>query len=453
MLEDSLSYDLLWVLTAMIIASMLLGYRWSRDPFHPAILLGLLFMFSFVLETLQAFRHPDFTRFLPNPQPVQTTLLIYITGLGALFAGLLSIRLKRSETQKLHALNELVPSDVSKTRLISLAYLLAAIALAAYWYGIFNVGGFMRAYATSKGGGFVGSGYVGEASLLAYPAVIIFALSWSGRKLGWFYWLVILVMSSPGLLHGIFGGRRGPLFITLSVMFFSWCIARGKAPRLRLIIIMGALFVAAVLFVQSQRKDVYFGSENKLSMDRFLEMLREPELDAGHNFIHTTGAINAARVTNFFHWGRRFFTIYLVRPIPRQIWPTKYEDASRFFYSGESSISDSQWDIVNGWFPIAGSAVNSIADLYLEFKWFGVLGCWLLGRFLGICWKNFRLKGGFWTLIFFSTSILSLYLPTQSLSAFLHRFLYINIVTYLIWWLWLGKPGVAAPVPETGAEG
>jgi len=245
-------------------------------------------------------------------------------------------------------------------------------------------------------------------------------------------------MTSPGLIHGTFGGRRGPLFITLCALFFAWILARWRLPKWRTIGLVMLAIVAAVVFIQSQRRKVYLGSENKVDVNRFVELVRAPELSEGDNFVFSAGDILVTHETEFFHWGRTFVMNYVVRPVPKQLWPSKYDDAAEYLYGGgQTDLSDADWLRTVGWIPLSGSASNLVADLYAEFSWGAILGCWLLGRFIGVTWRNFRVRGGFWVFMYMCVGILSVYLPTQSFSAFFHRFLYMNIVTYLLWRYWM----------------
>jgi hypothetical protein len=44
-----------------------------------------------------------------------------------------------------------------------------------------------------------------------------------------------------------------------------------------------------------------------------------------------------------------------------------------------------------------------------------------------------RLEGGFWSIIFFTMLALSIYLPTQSFSAWLLRLMFMSGFAYLFW--------------------
>jgi hypothetical protein len=67
---------------------------------------------------------------------------------------------------------------------------------------------------------------------------------------------------------------------------------------------------------------------------------------------------------------------------------------------------------------------------------------YLVGRAFAFVWRKHRLEGGLWTVILIEMLIPSVYLPSQSFSAWLHRVLIMVIVTVLVWnhWLKIGPP-------------
>jgi hypothetical protein len=96
-------------------------------------------------------------------------------------------------------------------------------------------------------------------------------------------------------------------------------------------------------------------------------------------------------------------------------------------------IPDAEWVAAVGWIPLRGSAAGFITDLFLEFSWGALLFCYLLGRFYGALWRKAATLGGVWTLLFIEAAALSVYIPTQSVSAVFHRFLFMTIPTLLLW--------------------
>jgi hypothetical protein len=330
-------------------------------------------------------------------------------------------------------------TDAQKRKLLQLAWVLGLIAIAAYWFSIYEGGGFFRAYSRSKGGGRSVSGYQSEAYNLGIAAVLLYSIGIQGRRIRGEHLLTMLLFASPLLLPGIFGGFRGPLFLGMSGCFFAWHLAKGRLPKPRVIVLASAIALLALVMVQSQRRHVYFGSGKSFDIDRFWQALHKEEINAGDNFVVSSGAVLAHHRTEQFHYGRRFIITFFIRPIPRQIWPTQYDDMAELLY-GEGYTyggmlelySEQMWINSLGWKPLSGYAVNSIVDLYGEFSWGFVGACWLLGWGLGRLWANFRQRGGLWLVFYVMAMVLSVYLPTQSFSAFVHRLLYVSVMTYVL---------------------
>ena len=157
---------------------------------------------------------------------------------------------------------------------------------------------------------------------------------------------------------------------------------------------------------------------------------------AGHFYVYGAGSILTTRYHQNYYWGKRYAVTLLVRPIPKQIWPTKYEDTM-----GEetNSIKMSRWKETMRWEYLTGSACGIVSDSYMEFGLGCLLICYLMGSFLNFCWRKHRIEGEFWTIFYSFACILGIYLPTQSLSAFWHRFLFMSIPTAIIWRLYIDK--------------
>jgi hypothetical protein len=144
----------------------------------------------------------------------------------------------------------------------------------------------------------------------------------------------------------------------------------------------------------------------------------------------------SAEQLDHFYWGRRYFTLLFVRPIPKFVWPTKYEDLGLGWMvnePGTAGLSDRVWLRAVGFMPLRGSAGGFIADAFLEFWWFGVIVCYLIGRLYGYCWTRSVLSGQIWTVIYVQLLVLSVYLPAQSVGAWLYRALLLIVPTWILW--------------------
>ena len=204
-------------------------------------------------------------------------------------------------------------------------------------------------------------------------------------------------------------------------------------------VILGGL----MLFLVSNRRNIYLGSDLDFDRQAFVDRLVVRDGSSGQEFIYSSGLILTAERLDRFYWGRRYFGILFVRPIPRQVWPTKYEDLGLGWMvnqPGTGGFSDWEWLGAVGFRPLRGSAGGFVADMFLEFWWFGVIVCYLIGRLYGYCWTRSVRSGQFWTLVYVELLALSVYLPAQSVQAWLYRALLLTVPTGILW-KWFVVPG------------
>ena len=205
--------------------------------------------------------------------------------------------------------------------------MLAIAGIASFVYGIINVGGFSQAYGRAYGGGYSDSGWVRDLALLCLPALLLFTISQQGRRVTLRALLIMLAFASPFLIHGLLGARRGPTFMGLAGPAMVFYMARGKRPRLATLIAGGALLGTLMLGLVSNRQSVYWGAD--LELEQGPEDYFRP--GSGNDFIYGAGLVIVTDETQDFSWGTTYLTTLFVRPIPKSIWPTKYQDAAEFF--------------------------------------------------------------------------------------------------------------------------
>jgi hypothetical protein len=446
---------LLMLATAFLGGVAYYAYQRSGDSLHPAIVLAPLFLLGLVMEPAQRLLHPEIVQFFPDYQGISFALMVQYLGMAALFAGMLSIvsRIGTDRQRSMILDMSLDPRKRAKVRIV--AWSLAAFSLAGYWYGIYLQGGFVQSYSMSKGGIANMSGYFGEAQNLGVAALVFYAVSVQGARLTVTHVLIGLLMISPVLLHGTFGGRRGPLFIAGASMFVAYFIAVGRVPKFRYIAAMSSILLVGVVFIGSQRQFLYFGSGQGMDLETFWTAILGKQIESGDNFVVSSGAVNAIYEIDEYHWGRRFLTMFGVRPIPRALWPSKYDDISLALYGrsfADLQNAHYQWLTVLGWRPTNGYAINAIVDLFWEFSWGYVLALWFFGRGISMVWYRFRTIGGFWFVGYFLIAALAIYLPTQSFSAFAHRFLYLSVMSFIFWRFTVGRESKRRVVRGTTAR-
>jgi hypothetical protein len=320
---------------------------------------------------------------------------------------------------------------------------MGALAVGAFLVQLENVGGFVSAYSHGKGGGRAESGIVGEAILLSFPALLVLALSVyaEARPVTALHAAMALFIASPHLIQGFLGGRRGPLFLVLTMLLFSWLIAKGKRPSLGAIVISVCAIGFAVIFVASQRQHIYLGSQESFEFSRVFQGdgLAPEEVDPGNSYVTAISSIIAADFYDDHYWGYRYFVTFFIRPIPKEIWPTKYEDMGGEWME-QQALGGASWRFANslGFALPTGMSGGSIADGYVEFSWGVVLMFFLIGRAFAASYARHRNEGGFWSIIFFTMLALSIYLPTQSFSAWMLRLIFMTAFAYLLWRIAIG---------------
>jgi oligosaccharide repeat unit polymerase len=251
-----------------------------------------------------------------------------------------------------------------------------------------------------------------------------------------------LLFAMPHLLQGTFGGRRGPIFLILCVLFLAWYTAKGKSPTLKEAMIGVGAVGLTVLLVWSQRQHLYLGAEDaEFQSSEFADRLLGEDLNEGNTFVAGAATIITADRFENFYWGYRYFVTFVIRPIPKQLWPTKYDDmgADWLYRYGDEEREIRYWEALGFRLP-DGTAPGSIADGYLELSWGVVPLFFMIGLFYSYVWRRHRADGGFWTILLVVMLILSIYLATQSVTAWGHRLFYIGLTTFLVWKYWLGAP-------------
>jgi hypothetical protein len=341
-------------------------------------------------------------------------------------------------------------SPGTRQRIFQIGCTLGMIAVGVFAALVTSGGGIAGSFGRPKGGVGTTSGYVNELQLLAYPAIVLLAVARRGHRLRWYDIALALLFALPHLMTGILGTRRGPVFQILATLAISYCLVSFR--RVSLLRVLGGLVAMGivVMFLYSQRARIYVGSELDFDYAAFYESLLPRQSDPGGDFIVSSGSVLMAQQTGQYHWGSRLLVTFFVRPIPKQLWPTKYEDTGFGWMvsePGKAGFSVSDWLANLGWAPRQGSATGFITDLFLEFSWGALAAYYLLGRFYGYLWSKAVLAKGVFAPLYIEAAALSIYVPTQSVSAVLHRFLVMAVPTLLLWKL-LVAPWMARAIPR-----
>lgn len=425
------------ILTGAVLAfSMWRAYRKYHDPLHPLMFLGPICIYVYVYQPLMLQR-VEISYYFPEKGSLEMAQTVILAFMAALCYGLLNIKAAPDQIRGVTG-KSFQPGVRSKQRFRIAALILGSIGLGGFIYMSATGPGVLKAYGQYKGALVAVSGYIGESTLLTIPACILYIFSRQGEKWNLRHYALLALFALPHLIHAFLGARRGPAFSIMVALLIPWFMTMSRRPSLRAVLTALLLIGIVIIFLFSQRSQIYIGSEFEFDKERFVEKLKPTEdaVNQGNDYIYGCGLMIASKFHNHHFWGRRYAVLMLVRPIPRQIWPKKYSDTGMSFLVEEGStagMTDSQWMDAVGWFAYRGSAPGIVGDLFLEFGWFGLVGAYLLGLGFAWLWKNALIRKGLWGVLYSLAGLLSIYLPAQSVTAFLYRFVFMSIPCILVW--------------------
>ena len=418
-------FELLLILAAALaLLGLIIAFDGSRDVFHPLIFIAPMFAFLYGWMPWKLLQADGLSRFFDGDQ-LRYVQFLNLLGVFAFIAACLSVgtRIKRPL-----AVAQSLPFRTAQRLLVGGA-VVGSLGLACWLTTIINVGGFRQAFSTSYTGGWDPSGYVRDGSLLLLVGVLfaLTALSAGGPRL-----IAIAEMvcfGGPWLLSAVLMGRRGPTFALCIVLLMGWYFNRTKRPPLVAIGLGGACLGWLVLFLVTNRSNLYLGSDFNMKND-VSQIVDTP--DTGNEFIYGTGTVLSAERRDHYFWMRRYLAQIMVRPIPSAIWPTKYEDFGVPELLFNAGTGEGFGDTL-GWVGAPGSAPGIVADLWVEVWWFAVLLMAALGWLYGAVWKRAVLRGGPWATQYTILSCLSIYLVMQTMEAVIFRTLMLSIPAWLVW--------------------
>ncbi|MEJ7709652.1 MAG: hypothetical protein WKF84_07280 [Pyrinomonadaceae bacterium] len=211
-------------------------------------------------------------------------------------------------------------------------------------------------------------------------------------------------------------------------------MVRARRPQPLFFLVAGCGLGLLMLFLVSNRESIYLGSEWNLDKSVFDYLkVENPEHGTGNEYIYGGGTILHASVGEEYYWGRRYFAEVFVRPIPRQLWPNKYEAVGLEQLEQNAGAGGEELLDTIGWSGAFGAAPGMIADLWLEFWWFSLLALYAIGWGYAKVWRLACLKGNFYVVIYVFMASLSIFLIFQTIEAILVRFLFMAGSSWLVW--------------------
>jgi hypothetical protein len=427
-------FEFLAYLTGLaVLAFGVLAWAMHRDPFHPVLYLGpmLVFLYSF-LPLYLAFTQREALRAYLDDRDLIYVQILNGAGavslcLGALLGSGPALGSRRPQAWSL-------PGGVRR-RLAGAAVGLGLIGLAAYLYMLAHVGGFGGAYGRAYGGVWADTGYVRDLQYLTVTALLLLLAARTGQRLGRSDFAWLLLFAAPWLIHGLLGARRGPTFMVLVAFGAGWYLMRFRRPRLTTTTVGGLGLGLLMLFLVAHRDQIYLGSDFDFAKDAAPYVF---EAGSGNEFVYGAGAILHADALGGHGWGRRYATVLLVRPVPRFLWPSKYDDAAAVL--GTPSIETNLGvgtDVFHetlGWTGATGAAPGIVADMWLEFAWAAFLVLLGIGWCYGRAWSKAVAEGGMWGVAYCLLFSLSAFLVMQTLEAMIYRLLLLAAPALLAWW-------------------
>jgi hypothetical protein len=426
-------FEFIAYLTGLIVLG-LVGLAWvmHRDPFHPLIYIGpmLVFLYSFLPLYLAFTQREELRGYLADSDLIHVQTL---NGLGALSLAL-GILLGSARATGGRAPRPWVATDDVRRRLAAAAVVLGLIGLAAYLQMLVNVGGFGGAYGRAYGGVWSDSGHVRNLQYLTITALVLLLAARTGQRVSRADWAWVMLFAAPWLVHGLLGARRGPTFLVVVALGAGWYIMRARRPRLTTTMVGGLALGLLLLFLVAHRGQIYLGSafDFEASGRSFAF-----EAHSGSEFVYGAGAILHADATGEYWWGRRYATVLFVRPIPRFLWPSKYDEAAAVLGTPSIEINmgvgmDDFRETV-GWSGARGAAPGIVADMWIEFWWASFLAILLIGWCYGRAWAMAVTCGGIWVALYCLMFSVSIFLVMQTLEAMLFRFLLLAVPGLSAW--------------------
>jgi hypothetical protein len=239
----------------------------------------------------------------------------------------------------------------------------------------------------------------------------------------------MVAILSPWAIQAAFTARRGPTFMLAVTLALGWYLNSNKRPSLPLTVGVGALLGLLMLFLVTNRSKIYLGSDEQLSTE-ISSIVEKP--DPGNEYIYGAGAILSSEQRESFYWGRRYLAQILVRPVPRSIWPTKYEDFGLPEMMRNAGTGEGFKETL-GWEGAEGSAPGIISDLWIELWWLNMPFLFILGRLYAVAWQRANMLGGVWIAQYTIMAALSIYLVMQTMEAVIFRILILSLPLRWIW--------------------
>jgi hypothetical protein len=433
---------LLWAAIVIAIGGAIYAYTGSRDVFHPLMFLSPMLVFLYGWMPLKLDASGGLDGYFQKDQLVfvqsWNTLGVLCFILGCLSVGCRHPRAARIKRQ----------SDNVGRVLLWGGAIAGGLGLAAWMISIINVGGLYEAFSRSYSGGWDDSGYIRDGTLLMYPGFLLVAMSIAVSRVRISYLSLLALFMAPWMIQSWLTSRRGPTFMIAVVLAMAWYMNRGTRPPFLLTAGAGLVVGLLLLFLVSNRGNIYLGSDQEFTTE-VTDIVERP--DTGNEYIYGAGTMLSAEQQLKFFGGRRYFAEVAIRPIPSAVWPNKYEDIGLPELTHNAGTGEGITETL-GWAGADGAAPGFIADLWVEFRWFSMPALWLIGRFYGWTWRKAISCGGPWVAQYIVLAALSIYLVMQTMEAVIFRSLLMSLPIWLTWKAAQRSRITWSPAPQWAVE-
>lgn len=426
---------LILIATLLVLGYGVLAYRRTRDVFHPSILFALLCTMMYVILPgyLMLTQGAEVALFLSQDQIVTALSVVLAVLFGCIVGFWAASRRQSAVTLSLHSCEARIDQRYGR-RIVTAGLIFLFLGALGYvmnladygWASVLAVDA--ERYAEERP-----TGYLGELTHALLPAALIGGFLWARspyRRVGL---LVLLLGLFPWMLSAVAGGRRGPAIIALAGLLFATFFWR-RSLRPSIFVAWVSLLALVVTFLIANRgvlEQGRYGTWAELSEAIYLNVFE------GNEFVYGSAAIALRAETGEFYWGRRHVMTYLVRPVPRQLWPTKYEDAAEWlglpdWRESNHAVFPSTAAFVLGWTAPLGAAPGLAADLWIDWGPAAPIAGGVITYLLTLLWWRARM-GQICTGVLYGVAfVLMAYLVTQGLEAFLVRFLFVALVVLAV---------------------
>ncbi len=413
---------LIWLTVALVAGWTLYAYSTSGDIFHPLILTLPMYLFIYGYMPLNLIETGELFSYVTEDQAV------FAQGLAVAILIAFAWGCMRG-VDSADSLGRRVITIPDATTLRNGAVAMGGVGMLAWLYMMATTGGLAGAFGTAYGGAWSDSGYIRDSVYLLLAALLLLLSPTLCAPRSYFWWATVVAFATPWVLQATLGARRGPTFVLAVGLGVSWYLARRQRPTILFASTAGAALGLLMLFLVSNRSAIYIGSDQELTTEKMTEVAVASE---SNEYIFSVGCITTARETGRYFWGRRVLAQVFVRPIPRAIWPTKYEDTVPELEQN-SGVAGAGLETVMGWREVPGAAAAMVADTWVEFSWGAIPVCFGIGWAYGYWWRRAVTDGGRWGTQYVILLLLSVYLITQALEAFVFRLIILSVATEWIW--------------------